>query len=300
MKTGCMMSSSAAISGDLGLVRLVRLPRRRLRLGLTIWSRGEVMQQPTHSRMNTQSAKLLASIGRATAVVLMLLVTGCGGSRRIEVIDLDRVLTILDAVMKTPISGEASPPAASNPAESETVEVERLDSGAEREALTSEFLTRFSTALNAAQLMSRPVGVVLESSGAMLGFTDSNGDHKKSGSDRGLFRIEVDTDKNRIIASDLQRPQYRRDHYYGSSYYGHRYHGGGGFFMGYMLGSMSGRSYRHYGNSGRRPNYSGMSMAPSGYQRSAVQRAKTKARAASRARSSARSRGGSSSFRSGK
>jgi hypothetical protein len=243
---------------------------------------------------------MLIPIGRVLAVALVLLVVGCGRSRRIEVIDLDRVLTILDAVMKTPISGGASPPPVSKPAENGLVEVERLESGAEREDLTSEFLTRFSEALNAAQLMSMPIGVVLESSGAMLGFTDYNGDHEKGGGDRDLFRIEVDPEKNRVIASDLQRPQYRRDHYYGSSYYGHRYHGGGGFFMGYMLGSMSGRSHRYYGGSARRPNYSGMSMAPSGYQRSAVQTAKTKARAASRARSSARSRGGSFSFRSGK
>lgn len=253
------------------------------------------MQQPSHSRMNTQSSTMMVSIGRAIAVVLMLVVSGCGGSRRIEVIDLDRVLTILDTCMKTPIGSEAPTPEGGPPAEGETVKVERIDPNDERKDLTAEFLTQFSTALNAVQLMSRPIGVVLEQAGSMLGFTDNNGDHSKNGSDRDLFRIEVDTDQNRIIASDLQRPQYRRDHYYGRSYYG-----GGGFFMGYMLGSMMGRSHHYYGGSRRRPNYSGMSMAPSGYQRTAVRTAKTKARAASRARSSARSRGGSSSFRSGK
>lgn len=252
---------------------------------------------------------MMVSIGRAIAVLLMLVVAGCGGSRRIEVIDLDRVLTILDTVMKTPIGDgttapDASKPDAAQPVEGETVEVERIDPNDERADLTAEFLKQFSTALNAAKLMSRPIGVALESSGAMLGFSDNNGDGSKSGSDRDLFRIEIDTEKSRVIASDLQRPQYRRDHYYGRSYYGYGYHGGGGFFMGYMLGSMSGRSRGYYGGSRRRPNFSGMSMAPSGYQRTAVKAAKTKAQAASRARSrarsSARSRGGSSSFRSGK
>ncbi|MGK0205546.1 MAG: hypothetical protein ACI9S9_004637 [Planctomycetota bacterium] len=271
--------------------------------------------------MNTQSSTMVAStmmpttmmpttmmisIGRVIAVVCMLVITGCGGSRRIEVIDLDRVLTILDTVMKTPIGDGTTTvtPEAAKPAEGEIVEVARIDSADEREDLTAEFLTQFTSALNAAKMMSRPIGVVLESSGAMLGFTDNNGDRSKGGGDHNLFRIEVDTEKNRIIASDLQRPQYRRDHYYGRSYYGHGYYGGGGFFMGYMLGSMSGRSHRYYGGSIRRPNYGGMSMAPSGYQRAAVTTAKTKAKAASRARSrarsSARSRGGSSSFRSGK
>jgi len=262
------------------------------------------MQQLSHLPMNTQCSMMMVSIARAIAVAFMLLVTGCGGSRRIEVIDLDRVLTVLDTVMKTPIGDGTPTPEGGKPAEGGAVEIERIDPNDERKDLTAEFLTRFSTALNAAKLMSKPIGVVLESSGAMLGFTDYNGDGNKSGSDRDLFRIEVDTDKSRIIASDLQRPQYRRDHYYGGSYYGHRYHGGGGFFMGYMLGSMSGRSHHYYGSSRRRPNYGGMSMAPSGYQRTAVRTAKTKARAASRsrsrARSSARSRGGSSSFRSGK
>ncbi|MFT7534637.1 MAG: hypothetical protein ACI85K_000586 [Hyphomicrobiaceae bacterium] len=264
--------------------------------------------------MNTQTSTILGSIGWATAIALMLLVTGCGRSRRIEVIDLDRVLTILDTVMKTPIGDgttttevgntDAGNTEAGKLGENETVRIEPIDSNDERADLTAEFLTRFSTALNAAKMMSRPIGVLLESSGAMLGFSDSNGDGYMSSGDRNMFRIEVDAEQGRIIASDLQRPQYRRDHYYGSSYYGHRYHGGGGFFMGYMLGSMSGRGRSYYGGSRRRPNFSGMSMAPSGYQRTAVRAAKTKAQAASRARSrarsSARSRGGSSSFRSGK
>lgn len=259
--------------------------------------------------MNTQTSTISGSIGWATAIVLMLLVAGCGRSRRIEVIDLDRVLTILDTVMKTPIGDGSTTPEVGKPeagklSENETVRIEPIDSNDERADLTAEFLTRFSTALNAAKMMSRPIGVVLESSGAMLGFSDSNGDGNKSSGDRDMFRIEVDAEQGRVVASDLQRPQYRRDHYYGSSYYGHRYHGGGGFFMGYMLGSMSGRGRSYYGGSRRRPNFSGMSMAPSGYQRTAVRAAKTKAQAASRARSrarsSARSRGGSSSFRSGK
>ena len=105
---------------------------------------------------------MLIPIGRVLAVALMLLVVGCGRSRRIEVIDLDRVLTILDAVMKTPISGEASPPPASEPVEGGLVEVERLESGAEREDLTSAFLAQFSEALNAAQLMSMPIGTCFE------------------------------------------------------------------------------------------------------------------------------------------
>ena len=264
------------------------------------------MQQRSQRRMNSQPSTVFASVRWIAVLALLLATSGCGRSRRIEVIDLDKVLNVLDTVMKSPVGGggSAPDPAANTEAGSGAVEVARIDPDDEKAELTAEFLTKFSAALNEAQLMSQSIGVLLEESGAMLGFTDYNSDNKKSGSDRGLFRIEVDTEAGRVIATDLQRPQYRRDHYYGSSYYGHRYHGGGGFFMGYMLGSMSGRSHHYYGGSSsrRRPSYSAMNMSSPGYQRSALQSAKTKARAASaaRARSSARSRGGSFSFRSGK
>ncbi|MFN3241979.1 MAG: hypothetical protein ACE37K_10740 [Planctomycetota bacterium] len=230
------------------------------------------------------------------ALLSALLLTGCHRGP-IEVIDLDQVLDILSEELKRPIDG-ATP---------ETVEIDKaedgkvagLDETAVKPEMTQQFLTRFAKALNAAQLMTTPIGVRMDGSGSLYGFTDHDRNMQQNGSDRALFRIDIDPDNGRMIATDLQRPQYRRDHHYRGYYHGYGYHGGGGFWMGYMLGSMRGRSDRYYAEpSRRRPSYSTMSMAPRGYHAAAQQQARTRAR--SRSRSSARSRGGSSSFRSGK
>ena len=249
------------------------------------------MQRP--SRLWIPNATLVVSL------LLTLVLAGCN-RRTVEVIDLDRVLTTLDKVMQQPINPDAAaPPPATDPIDPTTA-VAPIVVEEEKPELTVEFLRRFAADLNAAKLMGQPIGVMYEPNGSILGFSDENGDQRKSGRDRDLFRVEIDVEQGRVIATDLQRPMYRRDRHYGGSYY-HRgyYGGGGGFWMGYMLGSMRGRHDRYYTNPGRtRPNYSGMSMAAPGYHARASRTANTKARA--RSTRSARSRGGVRSFRGGK
>ena len=235
----------------------------------------------------------------ALPVVLLsaLLLTGCNRGP-IELVNLDRVLDILSEELKRPIDSTAT--GSVEIAKAEDGQVAGLEESAEKKEMTEQFLDRFAQSLNAAQLLSTPIGVRMDSSGSMYGFSDYDGNMQQNGSDRALFRVDVDPENGRMIATDLQRPQYRRDHYYRGYYGGYGYHGGGGgFWMGYMLGSMRGRSDRYYAAPSRtRPSYNTMSMAPRGYHGAAQQKARTRAR--SRSFSSARSRSSSRSFRSGK
>ncbi|MFK7742913.1 MAG: hypothetical protein AB8H80_21555 [Planctomycetota bacterium] len=255
--------------------------------------------------MTTQTPRRTALQVALPLLLLAISTSGCSTrSRRIEIIDLDKVLDVFSETLKSPIDGNT--PADASPGASQTTlapgsEVTALGADQEKPELTEKFLTQFGTALNNAKLMSTPIWARMDGNGSILGYSDYDGSRTKGGSDRDLFRIEIDPDSGRIIATDMQRSNYRRDHHYHGYHHGYGYHGGGGFFMGYMLGSMRGRSNRYYDEpTRRRPNFGTMNMAPKGYHTSALQSAKTQARTRARSRSSARSSGGSRSFRSGK
>jgi hypothetical protein len=139
------------------------------------------------------------------------------------------------------------------------------------------FVERFATRLNQAGLSKDPIGVVMLGDGAVEGFRDLNNNRSKDGGEATLFKIELDKERNRLIATDTQNNHHRSS----------GYHMGGGFFTGYLLGSMLGR--QHY--SGVQPNrFSNMKMSDNRYRQTA----------AAKTRPSARSAGGSRSFKSGK
>lgn len=95
------------------------------------------------------------------------------------------------------------------------------------------FLKKFGEKLNQAHLIPDPIGVTMAANGAIQGFVDKNKDGLKEGTgERELFKIQLDAERQRIIASDATNT-YHRDHRYGFS--------PTGLIMGYLLGSMLNR-----------------------------------------------------------
>ena len=200
-------------------------------------------------------------------LLFVTLSMGCGSDEVVEVIDLNRVLDImtatLDELKSTPVEGAEATTTKTLPKEDIAL-----------------FLRQFEKDLNAAKLLSVPIGTSMSKSGAIAGFTDEDKNGIRDGSDKLLFTIEMDGEGQRLIATDVQN-QHRRDTHYSSG------GGMGGFFTGYLIGSML-MSQRSMGYPPSR--YSNMRMSSSNYHKGAV----------SKARSSARSSGGSRSFKSGK
>lgn len=232
-----------------------------------------------------------AAIASGLLLVTLATAAGCGQKRRV---DLDRVLATFFMTLQQPLSLDdaAVEAATASIADAATREgkVGAIPETDEKVEADRAMLEDFAARLNTASVHPDRLGTRLEPTGAVIGFTDTNGNLLKDGRDRDLFQIEIDEEGQRVIATDLDDPSVRRDQSY-SGY--NRYHGGG-FWFGYMLGSMNGRSGRHYAaNPGTRPNYSGMTMARKGYA--------TQSRSSSRWRgTSSRSRGGSRSFSGGK
>ena len=232
-------------------------------------------------------------------------VSGCGSSDpAVSVVDLNKVLDIVEKVLKEPAPGGAT--TAKPDAKTKTGEVQPIDEAKENKGKTAAFLTKLAAELNKAKLIEDTIGVQLRPDGAIEGFIDQNKDGKKSGAnEKRLFTVEIDTERNRLIAIDdtgQGGETYRRER-------GYRPGLGTGLFMGYMLGSMMGRQNRYYSGSraGMRPRYGSMSMSSSNYHRGAVTSARSRSKASGRSYSGRRAggsrggarRGGGGSFRGG-
>ena len=225
-------------------------------------------------------------------VGLAFFLSGCGGSSNVEVVDLNKVLDILVKVLeeKDPTAAATSPKVTKTSAKPEgkaptkKATAKKADSKEfkpvkEDKAKQEKILKRFADELNKAKLIKSTIGVSFATSGSIEGFTDKNKNMKRDSGDKKLFKIEIDTQKKRLIASDEHG--YRRDHGYRRSGFS-----GGGFFMGYMFGSMMSRQGSHYSGSRRRPNYGSMKMSPKSYHSRAVSSVRSRT-------SGARSRSGS-------
>jgi hypothetical protein len=152
-------------------------------------------------------------------------------------VDLDRVLKILSETldqMDLKAIGKASDK------ELEAMAAQKPDDkGKELAAKPMDkekeqaFLKAFAENLNNARLIDDPIGVTMIGTGAIQGFVDKNRDGVKEGSgEKELFKVQLDPERKRIIASDASN-QHHRDHHYGFS--------PGGFFMGYLLATMLSR-----------------------------------------------------------
>ena len=139
------------------------------------------------------------------------------------------------------------------------------------------FREQLQTAYNTAQppLSSQPVGVDFRSDGAIVGYADPNGSASKDSGEEQLFTVEIDSEKERLIATDTS----------GQSQ-GHGF-SMGGMLTGFILGSMLSRQ-----------SSAGVSKSSLAGRTMTSKSAYTSSRAA--ATSSARSRSGSGSHRSGK
>lgn len=233
---------------------------------------------------------------RITALFAALFLVACSndeGSVKVEAVDLDHVLDAFEAALKTPDPQAAAPTSEAAPA-SEGGEAAiaggqapTAAAPAEDPARTQKFVARFGEELNSRKLDgSHQVGVFVRPDGAIEGFRDLNKNETKDSGESQLFWVEVDAERNRVVASQIIEGQaYHRP-----------YSTGGlatGLIGGYILGRMLGRQNGFFAGGGR-PGFGSMNMSPRGYHGAAMNQARSNASAR------ARSAGGSRGFRGGK
>lgn len=192
-----------------------------------------------------------------------------GDGDDVKVVDLDVVLdSFIEAAEAMPSPEEAPEGSSEEPS-------------ADSDDLTGTFMANYAAKLQEADILEGDtVGIgYADSLGAFVGYADANQDGEKSDDEESIFTVEVDTENDRLIATDLQH-SYHRDGTYRSS--------GGGFLTGYLVSRML-FSQRRAGISSSR--FSSMTMSKRGYHSSA----KSSVKSSRSARSS-----GSGSFRSGK
>lgn len=135
------------------------------------------------------------------------LLVGCSNS--VEPVDLDRVLDVTASTIDR-LSTDTS-------ITDENVMLQKLASELQND-------------LNAANpaIHQQQLGVNLHEDGSLHGYNDEDQNGEKNGSEQGLFKIEVDAENNRLIASN---EGYVRDHRFS----------GAGLLAGMLIGSMLSR-----------------------------------------------------------
>jgi hypothetical protein len=121
------------------------------------------------------------------------------------------------------------------------------------------FLTRFPGRLNKARVLSRQITVSLLPNGVILGFIDANNNKVKDGQEEDIFRISVDQQRGRVIASDGKNAHHR-DYQYGNFL--------DGFFTHYLLGTMLSRQQQTGFDSSKLAD---VKMSAAGYHKAALQ-----------------------------
>ena len=221
-------------------------------------------------------------------LVLMALVGGCS-TITVDVVDLNRVLDLFAETL-TELDGEkpanVNAEGGGDAGEQAVVGIEVV--AEEDKDKTESFIKLFRTKLNAANLVSTTIGVKIEESGVITGFADADNNNVMSGGEKSIFRIEIDEERERVVASD------------GDGHYrDHRYRRRGGIFTGYLLGRMLSRNRGYYtgARSAAKPKYGKTTMSPKSYHSSAVSKARASAKASA---SAARARSGSRGMSFGK
>ena len=145
----------------------------------------------------------------SASLVASLLITGCSSDKVVDA-DLDRVL---DVTADTLYNFEASP-----------------NNTKDDEAMTN-FAIELQRNLNIANpiVHSGPIGASLETNGSILGYHDKNSNNAQDSDEAKLFTVEIDSENQRLIASDVNDNV--RDHSFS----------GTGLLAGYLLGSMMSR-----------------------------------------------------------
>ena len=195
-------------------------------------------------------------------VLTMILLLSCGG-QTVEVIDLNKALDVTVATLDQMNASRSG------------VEVQSTDKQA-KEIFLKEFNTKYAENLNNAKLTQNPLGTTVNPDGSVTAFNDPNKNMSLDVAEQKLFMIEIDAERNRLIATDLQNG-YRRDQGFSMA----------GLAAGMLIGHLLSRQ-RGAGIGGNR--FNNMSMSPKNYHESAVNQTKSNARA----------RSGSGSFSRGK
>ena len=153
-----------------------------------------------------------------------------------------------------------------------------------KEKAMGDFSLSLADTLNATEpkVYPKTLGVIAEKDGSFTGFDDKNVNKLKDEGERTAFKIEIDGDKQKLIASDNERSAE-------SGIGGLMMGMAGGMMMGMLLGSIMNRQSA----TGTRP---GANTPP----RRAAGSSSRSSSSSSSSSSSARSRSGSGSFSSGK
>lgn len=215
-------------------------------------------------------------------ILLILVFSGCTSQKK-EVVDLDKVLAIMQSTLdelnqSTPIKSDYD----DNTGESFLP----IPPENQNEDFNQIFIQNFQTNLNNAHLATGNLGVFMPQDGSVEGYIDYNNNASQDINEKTIFRVEIDVERNRLIATDTQN-NYRRSTGYSFAR---------GMFAGYLLRSMFGRQ-RGMGIMPSR--FSNMKMSGNNYRKSGFSASKNNSNA-SRYNKSARSSSGSRSFKGGK
>ncbi len=153
-----------------------------------------------------------------------------------------------------------------------------------KEKAMGDFSLSLAETLNATEpkVYPKTLGVVAEKDGSFTGFEDNNVNKIKDDGERTAFKIEIDGDKQKLIASNSERSAE-------SGIGGLMMGMAGGMMMGMLLGSIMNRQSA----TGTRPGANTPPRRAAGAGTSSTSRSSSNA-------PSARSRAGSGSFSSGK
>ena len=187
-----------------------------------------------------------------TVIVGAFALTACD-QKKSATADLDRILGVASDSMVSFENKNSS-------------SMESLNEG----NVMEKFSSSYASDLNASvpPIHSGPIGVKPEQDGSLAGFDDKNNNGVKDADEKDLFKLEVDTENNRLVASN--EGEVRESGFSGS-----------GLIMGMLLGNMLSRQRA----TGARP---------------AMKKATPKRSASKSSFGSAKSRVGSGSHSSGK
>lgn len=173
---------------------------------------------------------------------------------------------------------------------SELKKFEEKHKDTNKEKAMDDFSLSLAETLNATEpkVYPKTLGVVAEKDGSFIGFEDKNVNKLKDDGEPTAFKVEIDGDKQKLIASNSERSAE-------SGIGGLMMGMAGGMMMGMLLGSIMNRQSA----TGTRPgaNTPPRRAAGSSSSRSGSNSASSRSSSSS---SSARSRSGSGSFSSGK
>ena len=149
----------------------------------------------------------LATLATTTIICSTMLIAGCD-QKKSATADLDRVLGVASDSM-TKFEGSA-----------DVTEDNVMD----------KFSSTYQTSLNSAQPPLHPgvIGVKPEKDGSLLSFDDKNNNKIQDEGEKDLFKLEVDSENNRLVASS--ESEVRESGFSGT-----------GLLMGMLIGNMLSR-----------------------------------------------------------